>query len=304
MTMKTTARNLALLSLAFIAIAPAWGQEKSSNWSNFSFGWNSSMTNWGRNVTKGSDAVKTESRNVANFSRLELHVPADVALTQGASESLTITTDDNILPLIQTRVDGGVLKIEGDNNKGFSTKRGVKIQLAMKNVEGISIMGSGDIVADTLRTPQLDALISGSGDMKFKTLRADNLKLRINGSGDISADAVIAKIAESSVRGSGDIKVSSLKTDSMKISIDGSGDIAASGIADTLEARISGSGDIRARSLLARDVTVRISSSGGAEVNATETLKATVNGSGEVRYVGNPKNVTKTVNGSGSVSSM
>jgi hypothetical protein len=294
----------AALSLALVAmmspVVPAMAEGKSNgNWS-WSGSWGS-HTNWGKNATKGSGAVKTETRAVQNFSRIELQVPADVTLVQGTTESLTITTDDNLLPLIQTRVDGNTLKIKGDRNRGFSTRKGVKIQVALKNLEAVAIEGSADVEADTLRVGNFEASIRGSGDMKFKTLRGDNIKVRIDGSGDVSVDAVIAKSVEGAIRGSGDMKFSSLKTDAVKVSIDGSGDFSAAGIADTVDARIAGSGDIRMRSLLARDVTVSISASGDAEVNATEKLKATVNGSGEVRYVGAPKNLTKSVQGSGSV---
>lgn len=293
-----------VLTVALVAgfgqISPAQAEGKSNdNWS-WSGSWGT-HTNWGKNATKGSGNVKTETRAVQNFSRVELHVPADVTLVQGTTESLTITTDDNLLPLIQTRVDGNTLKIEGDRNRGFSTRKGVKIQLALKNLEALAIEGSGDVEADTLRVGNFEASIRGSGDMKFKTLRGDNIKVRIDGSGDVAVDAMIAKSVEGAIRGSGDMKFSSLKTDSVKVSIDGSGDFSAAGIADTVDARIAGAGDIRMRSLLAREVTVSISASGDAEVNATEKLKATVNGSGEVRYVGAPKTLTKSVNGSGGV---
>jgi hypothetical protein len=301
--MKSRMMGAALyLALAVMAgqVAPAMAETKSnSNWS-WSGTWGS-HTNWGKNVTKGSDVVKTETRAVQNFSRVEVHVPADVMLVQGTTESLTITTDDNLLPLIQTRVDGNTLKIEGDRNRGFSTRKGLKIQVALKNLEAIAIEGSGDVEADTLRVGNLDASIRGSGDMKFKTLRGDNIKVRIDGSGDVAVDAMIAKSVEGAIRGSGDMKFSSLKTESVKVSIDGSGDFSAAGITETVDARIAGSGDIRMRSLLAREVTVSISASGDAEVNATEKLKATVNGSGGIRYVGAPKNLTKSVQGSGSV---
>ena len=64
---------------------------------------------------------------------------------------------------------------------------------------------------------------------------------------------------------------------------------------------MSGSGDLRLFDLRAREVHVSIAGSGDAKVNASERLDATVAGSGDVRYRGNPKEVAQSVNGSGSV---
>ena len=50
----------------------------------------------------------------AMHNRLVLALPADVTVVQSATDSVTITTDDNILPLVRTRVENGVLTISGE----------------------------------------------------------------------------------------------------------------------------------------------------------------------------------------------
>lgn len=271
-----------------------------TTWS-WSFGNNAS---YGSNQTKGSGVTKEESRAVANFSQLTLALPANVTITQGATESLTISTDDNLLPLMSTRVVNNELTIEGDKNRGFSSKQEIKIRLTVKSLNNIKIKGSGDVHGDQLKSDQLEIAIEGSGDVKFNAIRADQFKIGIVGSGDVSIDTVESRLLESTVRGSGDIKFGSVKAGQVNISVTGSGDVAAAGSADKVAIEISGSGDVRTSRLVAREVDVKIIASGDADVHATEKLNASVRGSGEIRYAGAPKKVDKEIKGSGSIEAM
>jgi Putative auto-transporter adhesin, head GIN domain len=264
--------------------------------------WNfGNNVSYGNNQTKGSGTTKEESRVVANFSQLTLALPANVTIAQGATESLTISADDNLLPLMSTRVVNNELLIEGDKNRGFSTKKEIKIRLTVKSLNNIKIKGSGDVHGDQLKSDKLDIAIEGSGDVKFNTIRADQFKIGIVGSGDVSIDNVESKLLESNVRGSGDVKFGSVKAGQVNISVTGSGDVYAAGSADKVMIEISGSGDVRGNKLIAREVDVRVIASGDADVHATEKLIASVRGSGEIRYAGSPKKVEKDIKGSGSI---
>jgi Putative auto-transporter adhesin, head GIN domain len=267
--------------------------------------WNfSSNTSYGNNQTKGSGVIKEESRPVANFSQIALSLPANVMITQGAIESLTISADDNLLPLLSTRVVNNELLIEGDKNRGFSTKKEIKIRLTVKSLNNIKIKGSGDVHGDQLKSDKLDIAIEGSGDVKFNTIRADQFKIGIVGSGDVNIDTVESRLLESNVRGSGDVKFGSVKAGEVSFSVTGSGDVYAAGTADKVAIEVSGSGDVRGSKLIAREVDVKVAASGDADVHATEKLTASVRGSGEIRYAGSPKKVDKDVKGSGSIEAL
>jgi hypothetical protein len=64
---------------------------------------------------------------------------------------------------------------------------------------------------------------------------------------------------------------------------------------------VSGSGAFAGREFQTADATVSISGSGEAIIWATERLDAQVSGSGLVRYVGNPGQLSTDISGSGSV---
>jgi hypothetical protein len=297
----TVASALACGVITANAFAGDGDSKKTTTTWTWNFGHNVS---YGNNQTKGSGVTKEESRAVANFSQLTLALPANVTITQGATESLTISADDNLLPLLSTRVVNNELLIEGDKNRGFSTKKEIKIRLMVKSLNTIKIKGSGDVHGDQLKSDKLDIAIEGSGDVKFNAIRADEFKVGILGSGDVSIDTVESKLLESNVRGSGDVKFGSVKAGQVNISVTGSGDVGAAGSADKVLIEISGSGDVRTSRLIAREVDVKVIASGDADVHATEKLNASVRGSGEIRYAGAPKKVDKEIKGSGSIEAM
>ena len=300
----TTSFTAAVLfgALAATAHADPGSSSKSSHSSwHWSFG---DRVSYGINRTKGSGVVKEKSRNVANFSRLVLALPATVTLSQGATESLTISTDDNLLPLLTTRVENDELLIEGDQARGFSTKEGVRIRLTVKLLSGIRINGSGDVFGDQLKSDKFEIVIAGSGDVKFKSIRADQFRIGIKGSGDVTVDTAASKSVEASIHGSGDIRLASLQATLVSISVNGSGDVFAAGNTDRVDIEIVGSGDVRTRKLVAREAAVKIMASGDAEVHANEKLVASVYGSGDIRYAGSPANVSRTVRGSGSIEAL
>jgi len=200
----------------------------------------------GSKSVSGSGNVKTETRNVSGYTGIALSLSASVEIRQGGSEGVTIETDDNILPLIETVVENATLKIRpATRNTSFSSKN-MKIVVSARNLDRIDIAGKGDIHSDALKVADLKAGISGAGDLRIKSLEADALS----------------------------------------VSIAGSGDFEAGGQAASMRANIAGSGDIKAAKLDAKTVEINIAGSGDATVWARNTLKVSIAGSGDVQYYG------------------
>jgi hypothetical protein len=105
-----------------------------------------------------------------------------------------------------------------------------------------------------------------------------------------------------SITGSGDVSVEDLEVESFETSVTGSGDITARGQADSLEAKVTGSGDIDCFGLKVRRAEASIYGSGDIRLHVSESLSGAVYGSGDIEYRGNPKDVERTVAGSGDIS--
>ena len=216
----------------------------------------------------GSFQQKIEDRHLSGFNAVEVGGPFDVTLTQGSTESVKVEAPEEVISKITTEVVNGVLKIYNKDHNNifhwgdvFGHHKKILVYVTIKDVNSI--------------------VVSGSGDVTFRGgIHADKMTLRVSGSGDVN----------------GVLEVKTLET-----SISGSGDIKISGHAQTSAVRVSGSGDYSAHGLITNDTAVHVSGSGDASIYASDKVDASVSGSGDIRYSGSPKSVSKSKSGSGDI---
>ncbi|EEF27456.1 conserved hypothetical protein [Ricinus communis] len=138
MTNQKTRRFLiAACALACIAIAP---QAEAGDWP------------WSRSEqVQGSGRVQSQARDVAHFSGLAMSLPGNVDIRSGSGrEGVTVEADDNLLPLIETVVEDGTLKIRAKRNTNLRT-RNLKVVVQARDIDRLALGGSGNIDADVVR---------------------------------------------------------------------------------------------------------------------------------------------------------
>jgi hypothetical protein len=190
---------------------------------------------------RGSGTVISESRQVPEFRELRLEGRGKVALSKGSRSSVEVTTDDNILPSIETEVRNGKLII---SQKKWMNLRPTTLNFAItiKDLAGISIAGSGDIIGnEEFNSDRLYTDIAGSGDIAIK-VSADRLESSISGSGSISLSGS-AHSHDARITGSGDVDAFELQARDSSVVITGSGNCRIR-VSDRLQAKITGSGDV------------------------------------------------------------
>lgn len=188
----------------------------------------------------GSGKPITQTRQLKDINGLGLSIPAIVEVGQGSQERLTITADDNVLPLIESVVQGGVLKLR--LREGTRLQRAtIRVSLQVRTLESISISGSGEVRAPALSGAKLRLDIAGSGDARLGG-KAEALDVRLSGSGNVDAAKLAAQRAAVSVSGSGDATVSA--RESLNVRIAGSGDVRYYGD-PKVEKSVAGSGSVR-----------------------------------------------------------
>ena len=190
----------------------------------------------------GSGQITTTQRQVTGFKGIALDVPARVVIVQGDSEGVLIETDDNITPLIETVVENDQLKIRLAQRFTSIRPKSLKITVNARQIESLSISGSGDIQSGQIKSNSLSTRIAGTGEVRVTKLDVDNLSVSIAGNGDFSAGGR-ADSVRSSISGSGDIKTSTLAAKTVKLSIAGSGN-AQVWASQGLTISIAGSGDV------------------------------------------------------------
>ena len=244
--------------IALLAAAPhaaAFATEEPITLAEFTFG-------SGQRVV-GSGRIVEERRALAGFAAVQLNGPIDVELRASDRDAVTVRSDDNIAPLIDTRVSGGdipVLEIGIAPGASFRSSHAPVVIVQFRAISALVMRGSGNVRADRLAADDFAVSMSGSGDAHLESLEARRFA------------AVLA----------------------------GSGNLTVAGHAAEQAFKLSGSGDVDAARLEGRGVQVAISGSGDASVNASASLDATVAGSGDVVYRGSPR-ITQRVRGTGSI---
>ena len=205
---------------------------------------------------RGSGNLITEERDVSSFNEVQLKGSGKVTLTQGDKQSLKIQTDDNIMPLIETRVINKKLTIShGKYNLRPTT---FNVDITVEKLEGVSIAGSGDISGNSrFFSDNFYAEISGSGDIELE-LEVSKMKAAISGSGSINLFGK-ADDSTAAISGSGKINAFDFETKNVSVTIRGSGDCRVNA-SESLHATISGSGDIYYKGR--PQISTRISGSG------------------------------------------
>jgi hypothetical protein len=190
-------------------------------------------------ATPGNGEKVTQRRAVGEFKAVRLEGSLDVQVKVGAPATVTVTIDENLQPLVVTRLDGDTLVV---STTGSMSYRGEGlVEVATPALRALGIEGSGDAVIDGGQG-DLELSVSGSGDLSWRGAAA-RLAVEIEGSGDVTL-AGTADEARLEVAGSGDIQAQGLTVRSARVEVAGSGDVSLTLSGGTLAASVAGSGDV------------------------------------------------------------
>ena len=211
----------------------------------------------------GSGRERTESRTLAPFEAISVSGPIELDIRQAEHQALSLTADDNVLPLVEAVVEPGrhgpTLSIRMKRGTSVHTRSPIKARIDVVRLTALAAAGSGDLRVGALKTPSLNLSIAGSGDARLEGLATHSFETRIAGSGNVQAQGAAGRAVLS----------------------------------------ISGSGSVDLAPLAADDVTVSIAGSGDAKVTANKSLKVKIAGSGDVVWSGTAVDVKSSVAGSG-----
>lgn len=90
-------------------------------------------------------------RNVTCFTGKKLSLPASVHIRRSNPESVVIERADNILPLVETIVEDGQLKIRPRETNSSCRTKTLNVTINAKTLDSIVAAGSGRVGADGLK---------------------------------------------------------------------------------------------------------------------------------------------------------
>ncbi len=123
-----------------------------------------------------------------------------------------------------------------------------------------------------------EVVYAGSGKIESSVkIKADRFKTQINGSAQVALE---------------------LETNETEVLLSGSGKLKLVGSTGKFTSKVNGECNLEAYAFHSATTDAMVFGSGKSEVSCSETLNAQVAGSGNIRYIGNPK-LEKTIIGSG-----
>lgn len=189
----------------------------------------------------GSGKVVVEDRPIVGVRGVELMTHGEVLIEEGASESLIVRADDNLLPHLVTEVRGGILEIS--SSTPFRTAGVVQFLLSVPSLDSVELSGAGSIVVAGRSTGDLWVLLAGAGRIDLERLDVGHLEIRLDGAGGIRADGEASELRVV-VAGAGSYDGLDLLSSFADVEILGAG-TASVWVEDELRVRISGSGSVR-----------------------------------------------------------
>ncbi len=197
---------------------------------------------WGSEKVEGRGPVKRQERSIGRFDGLSVAVPGSVDVRTGNAEGVTIETEENLLPLIETVVEDGTLKIRARSNTDIRT-RNLKIVVRVRALDRVTLAGSANVDVDAMRGQRVRFDIGGSGEIKVRRVEGGDVDVNLGGSGELEVGEGSARNLSVSVAGSGHVDLGKVRADGASVTVAGSGD-ARLWVRNALKLTIAGSGNV------------------------------------------------------------
>lgn len=191
-------------------------------------------------AVEGSGIAASQARRVAAFTGVDLAGSNDVTVRVGGQRSVVVHADDNLLDRVTTQVHGGRLVI-GDVPGSFTTRSPMRVEVVTPSLLGLTLDGSGVVVASGVDAPSFTVTLRGSGVLRASGT-AGSLRVSVPGSGDAELSALVARDVDASIGGSGRIVVT--PTGSLRASVSGSGAVIYGGSPASVATSVTGSGAV------------------------------------------------------------
>jgi hypothetical protein len=188
---------------------------------------------------QGNGKIKTDERPVGAFANIDVRGAFEIEWQNGAP-SLQITTDENLLPYIDSGVSGDTLRLR--TREQLRPSHSIKVVMSSPTRTGAKISGAVRMAVKQLNGPRFAMESSGASRVSLDG-NVDQLLADMTGASELTAAGLQTKTAEISTTGAGDADVA--VTETLKVAITGAGKVTYTGNPPTIEKHITGAGTIR-----------------------------------------------------------
>jgi hypothetical protein len=209
----------------------------------------------------GSGAAKEEAREVGPFTAVEVSGAIEAVVARGDKPGVTVSGDDNIVPLVVTEVRDG--------------------RLVVRVKEDVSV---------NFRLP-----------LRAQVTAAELTEAVARGASTLKASAVGAGPFEARAEGASKVEVEGLDGGDVTLSAQGASTVSASGTAVRVKVRATGASTVRARGLAAEEAEAEVTGASQAAVRPSKAVRGAVSGASHLDVVGKPEGRKVSTSGASGV---
>lgn len=190
---------------------------------------------------RGNGVIKSDVRTVAAFSKIDAGGYYQLEWQPGPP-SLTVTTDENLLNHVTTRVEGEQLKIGLDG--AIAPSEGIKVVVTSPELTTVELSGAVEFTAKPLAGAKFSLDTSGAAKVTLAG-KVNRLLANLTGASKLVAADLQAEDVELSVTGAGKADITA--TNSLKAAITGAGKVVYGGSPKSVDRNVTGAGKIEPR---------------------------------------------------------
>ena len=211
-------------------------------------------------VIRGSGRPGRESRELAPFDGVEVGGGIHVTVAIGPAQAVVVEADENVLALVETRVDGGILKVHFRTHINLRNTGDVNVIVQRPSLASLEASGGAGIDASLAATPGLSLEASGGGVIRARGLAVKKLEASASGGGRLelagAADQVLLHF-------SGGARLRGAKLRARVVQVDGSGGCDGElEVSEMVRGNLSGGCSLH----VIGNASSRVATSGGASV--------------------------------------
>lgn len=231
----------------------------------------------------GNGTVIVESRSAASFGKIDAEGDFMIIYKKSSISSISVSADENLMPYIETTVDGGTLKIKAKSGYLPVGSTTLIVRVSSPAVSDLSLLGSGLLSADTLTGTNFASDLNGSGAIAIRYAKGDKMVSTLLGAGSQEIGG---------------------QWNYVDCNLEGQGNYDLTGKSSNLKLVVDGSGTISAYPLITSQANVNIIGAARCYISVNQSLSVKIDGSGKVLYKGTASQIDKTITGDGSVTAV
>jgi len=210
-----------------------------------------------------------------------------------------------------TKGDRNVVTDQRNISSDFSAidaNQGIEVYLTIGNNVSLTVEADENL-HDIIVTEVKDGTLHIYSEKNIWSAKARKVYITARSINEISVSSGAEVISENTIN-SEDFKIRAtsgsdarlqLNVDNLSCSTTSGADVILKGTASSFTAKSTSGSDLKAQDLITETCNVKVTSGADIYVNVTKSLQANATSGGDIKYIGNPKDVQKNVSSSGGI---